>query len=43
MGPNPLTGVLLRRGKFGIQIQREDHRVKMEVKIRVMVPETKKH
>lgn len=42
VGPNPVTGVLIGRGKFGIQIHREDHLVKMEVEIRVTLPGKKK-
>ena len=35
MGPNPMTGVLIRRGKFGHR-HREDSHVKMETETGVM-------
>ena len=40
VGPNPVTGVLIRRGKFGhreTQTQREDGHVKREVEIVVVL------
>ena len=38
MGPNPVLGVLTRRGRHK---QREDNHVRMEAEIRDMLPQTK--